>query len=117
MIYYRDGRQENVLKRIIQGEKIGTFFCSKQGHLRSRKRWIAFTQKIKGVIYVDKGAAEAIIEEGKSLLPIGIINIEGDFARGEAVSISTQRGEELARGLVNYSAEELRLDWDVNLLK
>ena len=68
-----DGRQENVLKRIIQGEKIGTFFCSKQGHLRSRKRWIAFTQKIKGVIYVDKGAAEAIIEEGKSLLPIGII--------------------------------------------
>lgn len=103
-----DGRQENVLKRIIQGEKIGTFFCSKQGHLRSRKRWIAFTQKIKGVIYVDKGAAEAIIEEGKSLLPIGIINIEGDFARGEAVSISTQRGEELARGLVNYSADELR---------
>ncbi len=103
-----DGRQENVLKRIIQGEEIGTFFCSKHGHLRSRKRWIAFTQKIKGVIYVDKGAAEAIIGEGKSLLPIGIINIEGAFARGETVSISTQRGEELARGLVNYSADELR---------
>lgn len=103
-----DGRQENILRRIIDGEEIGTFFCSKHGHLRSRKRWIAFTQKIKGVIYVDKGAAAAITGEGKSLLPIGIINIEGDFLRGEAVSISSQRGEELARGLVNYSAEELR---------
>ncbi len=103
-----DGRQENILRRIIRGEDVGTFFCSGHGHLRSRKRWIAFTQKIKGVIYIDKGAAEAITEEGKSLLPIGIINIEGAFLRGETVIISTQRGEELARGLVNYSAEELR---------
>ncbi len=104
-----DGRQENVLRRIVQGEELGTFFCSRQeGHLRSRKRWIAFTQKIKGILYVDEGAAMAIIGEGKSLLPIGITSIEGDFSKGETVSIASQGGVELARGLVNYSAGELR---------
>jgi len=102
-----DGGQENVLRRILQGEEIGTYFSSKMSHLRSRKRWIAFTQKIKGIIHIDKGAEEAIYEEGKSLLPIGIVNIEGDFLKGETVSICSQSGEELARGLVNYSSEEL----------
>lgn len=103
-----DGRQENILRRIIEGEEIGTLFYSRQGHLRSRKRWIAFTQKIKGTIYVDQGAATAITDEGKSLLPIGITSIEGDFLKGETVSIASQSGLELARGLVNYNAEELR---------
>ena len=104
-----DGRQKNVLKRIVQGEDIGTFFSSGHGHLCSRKRWIAFTQKIRGIIYVDNGAGDAIVREGKSLLPIGVVNIEGDFSKGETVSIASTNGEELARGLVNYSAGELRL--------
>ncbi len=103
-----NGRQENIIKRILEGEETGTFFCSKQGHLRSRKRWIAFAQKSKGVINIDHGAELALTEEGKSLLPAGVISFEGTFSRGEMVSVYNPHGEEIARGLVNYSAEELR---------
>lgn len=103
-----NGREPDILKRILQGETIGTYFCSQQGHLCSRKRWIAFTQKIKGAIYIDKGAEEALKEEGKSLLSIGIVSVDGNFSRGETVSIVCPTGEEIARGLVNYSSEELK---------
>ncbi|NMB41496.1 MAG: glutamate 5-kinase [Firmicutes bacterium] len=101
-----NGRQENIIKRTLEGEKIGTFFYSKQGHLRSRKRWIAFAQKSKGTIKIDLGA-ESALEEGKSLLPAGIINFEGSFSKGEMVSICNVQGEEVARGLVNYGSKEL----------
>lgn len=106
-MFIANGRQENIIKRILEGEITGTFFCSKQSHLRSRKRWIAFAQKSKGAIYIDHGAELALKGEGKSLLPAGIIKFEGTFLRGEMVSVYNPRGEEIARGLVNYSAEEL----------
>jgi len=102
-----NGKEENIIRRILEGEEIGTFFFAKQCHLPSRKRWIAFAQKCKGAIYVDQGAEAALIEEGKSLLPAGVLRLEGSFSKGDMVSIYNLCGEEIARGLVNYSAEEL----------
>ena len=103
-----NGRQENIIRRILEGEEFGTFFSAKRHHLRSRKQWIAFAQKSKGVIYIDQGAETALTGEGKSLLPAGVINFKGSFSKGEMVSICNTRGEEIARGLVNYSTEELQ---------
>lgn len=103
-----DGHHENILKRIISGEPTGTYFCAQGGHLRSRKRWIAFAQKVKGTIIIDQGAENALKIQGKSLLPSGIIQVNGEFTRGETISIVGPEGEEIARGLVNYSAQELR---------
>jgi len=103
-----NGREKNIIRRILDGEALCTLFSSNNAHLRSRKRWIAFTQKLKGVIYVDKGAEKALKEDNKSLLPIGVTKIEGDFTRGETVSINGDRDGEVARGLVNYNAGELR---------
>lgn len=103
-----NGRDENILKKIMAGEPAGTFFSAQGGHLRSRKRWIAFAQKVKGNITVDQGAEKALKNQGKSLLPIGIIAIHGSFLRGETVSIFSAQGEEVARGLVNYNSEELK---------
>lgn len=103
-----DGHHENILKRIISGEPTGTYFCAQGGHLRSRKRWIAFAQKFKGTIIIDQGAENALKIQGKSLLPSGIIQVNGEFTRGETISIVGPEGEEIARGLVNYSAQELR---------
>ncbi|HHT47324.1 MAG TPA: glutamate 5-kinase [Firmicutes bacterium] len=103
-----NGRHKNIIRRILSGEDIGTYFCSQQNHLRSRKRWIAFAQKVKGTIYIDQGAEQALKREGKSLLPIGITKIEGLFSKGETVSIHGSSGKEIARGLVNYDAEDLQ---------
>jgi len=102
-----NGNQPGIIRKILDGEPTGTYFCSRQGPLRSRKSWIAFGQKIKGTIEIDSGAARALTQEGKSLLPIGIIDIKGSFSRGETVSIRDAKGMEIARGLTNYSAKEL----------
>ena len=103
-----DGHHDNILNRILSGEPTGTYFCAQGGHLRSRKRWIAFAQKVKGTITIDEGAEKALKIQGKSLLPIGILQVNGEFARGENISILSQQGEEIARGLVNYNAQELK---------
>lgn len=103
-----NGNHENVLRRVLSGEPTGTFFCAQGGHLRSRKRWIAFAQKVKGSISIDQGAEEALKTQGKSLLPIGIKSIQGSFLRGETVSILNEKGDQIARGLVNYNADELK---------
>ncbi len=102
-----DGLQDNIIRRILEGEEIGTFFDSKQSYLRSRKRWIAFAQKIRGALFIDQGAELALIKEGKSLLPIGIIKVEGDFFKNDVVSICRSDGQEIARGIVNYNRLEL----------
>ena len=104
-----NGRKANMIEAILNGEDIGTFFCSQQDHLKSRKRWIAFGQKIKGSILIDNGAEGALKQEGKSLLSIGVVQVNGSFSRGETISIfSFDTGEEIARGLTNFSAEELK---------
>ena len=101
------GLQDNIIRRILEGEKVGTFFDSQKSYLRSRKRWIAFAQKMKGALHVDPGAEAALIKEGKSLLPIGITRIEGDFSKNDVVSICGPSGREIARGLTNYSSRDL----------
>lgn len=103
-----NGREPDVLQRILDGENVGTLFCAREKCMESRKRWIAYAQSAHGKIVVDGGARKALLEDGKSLLPSGILEVKGDFEQGEMVAIADQCGHEFARGLVNYSASELR---------
>jgi glutamate 5-kinase len=100
-------RDRNVLERIFTGEQAGTLFLSGGQRLRGRKQWIGFTLRPKGRLVLDKGAHEAIVKGGKSLLPSGIVAVEGTFGRGDLVSCLNSRKEEFARGLVNYDSHEL----------
>jgi glutamate 5-kinase len=102
------GREEKVLVRVVQGESIGTFLVPDATPLMARKRWLAGQLKAKGVVEVDNGAARVLKESGKSLLPIGVIGVQGSFQRGDLVSCVDGQGYEVARGLVNYSADETR---------
>ncbi|MFH1394953.1 MAG: glutamate 5-kinase [Candidatus Omnitrophota bacterium] len=102
------GRHKNVLTGIVSGKCIGTRFESAEKTLKARKRWIAFSIKAKGKIIVDKGAEKALIDNKKSLLPSGILQIEGKFSDGDVVEIFTANKKIIARGLSNYSSEEIR---------
>ncbi|MFQ5861878.1 MAG: glutamate 5-kinase [Candidatus Brocadiales bacterium] len=103
-----NGREPNVLLRIMDGEALGTLFLPAHKKLTSRKRWIGFTLRPKGKIYVDDGAFNALSKRGKSLLASGIADVDGSFERGDVVSISTLSDKaEFARGLTNYSSSEL----------
>jgi len=103
-----NGRMDNVLKKIVQGENIGILFLPKEEKLTSRKRWIGYTIKPKGKIYVDDGAMHALAEKGKSLLASGIIFVEGAFDKGDIVSVCKKEDRGIfARGLTNYSSQEI----------
>jgi len=103
-----NGRMDNVLKKIVQGENIGTLFLPKEEKLTSRKRWIGYTIKPKGKIYVDDGAMHALAEKGKSLLASGIVAAEGAFNKGDIVSVCKKEDRSIfARGLTNYSSQEI----------
>jgi len=104
-----NGREPDVLQRIVDGESVGTLFCAREKCLAGRKRWIAYGQSTHGALVVDRGARKALLEDGKSLLPSGIIDLYGNFERGDMVVIKDQDGLELARGLVNYTAGELQI--------
>ena len=95
------------IQKIFTGESVGTLFWSGRRKIKNRKYWIAHTLKPAGSIIIDSGAQNAIIEKGKSLLAAGIIRIEGDFQFGNSVRILGQNRKELARGLVNYNAQDL----------
>ncbi|NLZ38636.1 MAG: glutamate 5-kinase [Firmicutes bacterium] len=103
-----DGKEPHVLQRLLEGENIGTYFCAREKSLESRKRWIAYGQIPHGKLIIDEGAAHAVLYEGKSLLPSGILAVYGSFEQGETVAIEDQEGKEIARGLVNYNSRELR---------
>jgi glutamate 5-kinase len=100
------GHEENVLIRLAQGEAIGTRLLAKVPVLAARKQWLADYLQVRGSVVLDNGAVKALTADGKSLLPIGVIDVKGDFERGEAVSCLDQKGREIARGLINYSAIE-----------
>ena len=103
-----NGRTPDVLTRIIDGEELGTLFLPARKRLKSRKRWIGFTLRPRGRIYVDEGAFAALSKRGKSLLASGITDVDGGFDRGDVVSISTAGNKAgFARGLTNYSSTEL----------
>jgi glutamate 5-kinase len=97
-----------VLARVMDGDDIGTLFLPAGMKLASRKHWIAFALKMRGVIIVDDGAARALVEKKKSLLPAGIKDVRGTFVAGDAVSIESLDGRELARGLVRYATADVR---------
>jgi len=102
-----NGRTPGNLLRLFDGEEIGTYFLPARGRMAARKHWIAFTKKPRGKLLLDEGAIKAVMERGKSLLPSGISRIEGSFDRGDAIRICTIEGEEMARGVINYSQAEL----------
>ena len=103
-----NGGRPDVLKKLFSGKDVGTFFTPKKKKLKSRKCWIAFTLKPKGIIRIDDGAAEAILNRGKSLLPSGIVGVEGEFSVGAPVEFRKTDDETLGTGLVNYSSTDIR---------
>ena len=102
------GREPEVLVRLARGESIGTELAASLPVLTARKQWLADHLQLKGRLFVDAGAARALSREGKSLLPVGVLQVEGEFARGDVVSCVAPDGHEVARGLVNYSSAEAR---------
>ena len=101
-----NGRHDDVLLKIVGGESIGTFFPANHSKLAARKQWLAVSLNLKGRLTLDDGACRVLKEQGRSLLPVGVTRIEGDFDRGELVSCVDAHGQEIARGLVNYDASE-----------
>ncbi|HWQ69574.1 MAG TPA: glutamate 5-kinase [Patescibacteria group bacterium] len=102
-----NGLVEGNLERIVRGEAVGTLFQASASRMRSRKRWLAFATARRGRITVDAGAREALIRNGKSLLPSGVVSVDGGFEGGEVVSLCDIDGAEFARGVANYDAEQV----------
>jgi glutamate 5-kinase len=104
-----NGRQSDVLSKIMNYENVGTLFIPNKKKVASRKRWIGFIVRPKGRIYIDEGALSALQKRGKSLLPSGVVRIDGKFNKGDVVSIvGVDENKEIARGLMNYSDDEVR---------
>jgi glutamate 5-kinase len=101
-----DGRMENVLPRVLAGEEVGTLFVPAGRKRSGRGRWIG-SARAAGKIIVDEGAAAAVAQKNRSLLPAGIVKIEGEFARGDVVEILSPAGVCIARGLTNYASEDV----------
>jgi glutamate 5-kinase len=102
------GKRKHVLTDILAGKEIGTLFLPMTDRLNSKKYWIAFTLRSRGRLIIDDGAKKALLDKGKSLLPSGIIDVEGDFDLGDPVSCVDREGTSLAKGLVNFSSAEIR---------
>jgi glutamate 5-kinase len=92
----------------VIGERLGTRFVADQPTLAARKQWLADHLQVRGGVVLDAGAVKAVSGQGKSLLPIGVTEVRGEFERGEVVSCLDESGREVARGLVNYSSSETR---------
>jgi len=100
------GREDDVLTRLAAGESIGTALVAEMPTLAARKQWLADHVQLAGRVELDDGAVRALARDGKSLLPIGVVAVAGEFGRGEVVGVFAPDGREIARGLVNYSAQE-----------
>jgi glutamate 5-kinase len=103
------GREPDCLLRLAAGEIIGTLLVAPTQKSQARKRWMADHLQLRGAVSIDAGAVAKLREEGKSLLPIGMTAVEGDFARGDVIAVRDEAGVEIARGLANYAAAEARL--------
>ena len=103
------GRETDALLRLAQGEAIGTLLVAQTAKHQARKRWMADHLQLRGAVIVDAGAAAKVRAEGKSLLPIGMTGVSGEFSRGDVIAVRDAEGIELARGLANYSSVEARL--------
>ncbi|HEX9718243.1 MAG TPA: glutamate 5-kinase [Ramlibacter sp.] len=103
------GREPDCLLRLARGEAIGTLLVAPTHKNQARKRWIADHLQLRGAVTVDDGAAAKVRADGKSLLPIGMTSVEGEFSRGDVIAVRDQAGAEIARGLANYASAEARL--------
>jgi len=103
------GREPDVLLRLAAGEAIGTELQASTPKLAARKQWMADHLQLRGAVVVDDGAARKVRDEGKSLLPIGMTQVQGEFHRGDVIAVRSPDGTELARGLANYGSSEARL--------
>lgn len=103
------GLEKDVLTRIAAGEEIGTLLDTEFGQVAARKQWLAGQSRVSGVLTLDQGAVRVIREGGKSLLAVGVKAVEGSFRRGEIVRCVDPEGRDVARGLINYTAEEARI--------
>lgn len=103
------GREPQALIRLTQGEPIGTLLVAQTQKMQARKQWMADHLQMRGSVTVDAGAVGKVQAEGKSLLPIGMTGVQGEFSRGDVIAIRSPEGTEIARGLANYSSAEARL--------
>jgi glutamate 5-kinase len=103
-----DGSTPGILDQIMAGEAVGTLFLPHGSCLQSKKRWLGFTARPKGKIVTDAGARAAVQNQGRSLLPIGVVGVSGGFHKGDVVALCDPEGHEFARGLSNYSADDAR---------
>jgi glutamate 5-kinase len=102
------GREPDVLVRLARGESIGTEFVAQTPRIAARKQWLVDHLRLRGSVRLDAGAVRALREDGKSLLPIGVVEVSGEFERGEVVAVLDPDGRELARGLINYASADAR---------
>jgi glutamate 5-kinase len=102
-----NGRMSDVLNRIVAGEEIGTIFCGSSRRRSGRTRWIG-SARPAGAIVIDAGARRALVEQHRSLLPAGIVAVEGTFSRGDVVAIKSDDGSEIAHGLTNYNSDDIQ---------
>ena len=103
------GREPDALLRLSQGDNMGTLLVAQTAKQQARKQWMADHLQMRGSVTVDAGAAHKVLTEGKSLLPIGMTGVAGDFSRGDVIAIRDEQGAEIARGLANYASAEARL--------
>jgi glutamate 5-kinase len=103
------GRERDVLLRLAAGERIGSALLAGTAKQAARKQWMMDHLQLRGAVVVDSGAVAKVRDEGKSLLPIGVVDVLGDFVRGDVIAVRTPAGAEVARGLANYSSAEARL--------
>jgi glutamate 5-kinase len=104
-----NGDRSETLHEIFAAQEVGTVFLMQNNHLAARKRWLGFAVRAEGRLILDDGAIEAVIQHGKSLLPIGVLDADGSFEKGEIVSLVNQQGREIARGLTNYGLRDVLL--------
>lgn len=101
--------KENVIRDVVAGQEIGTLFVPREEKMHAREKWLAFGSVCQGKVFVDSGARQALLKKGKSLLPSGVTGVEGDFDRGMVVAVAEPGGNEIARGLVNYNARQIKM--------
>jgi glutamate 5-kinase len=102
------GKLDYVLEDIYKGKQIGTLLSARENRINAKKQWLAGQRNVSGTVVVDDGAAKVLQQAGSSLLPVGVIEVQGIFKRGELIVCKDKQGKEIARGLSNYSSEETR---------
>lgn len=103
-----NSREKNILEKILSGSDVGTFFIPEESKkIASLKRWIAFGMITKGSVKIDRGAEEAIVKKGRSLLPVGVLEVSGKFVKGDNIAIISSDNRTVAKGLTNFTSEEI----------